>query len=105
MPKQKTTPRKPVHCSFCGKDSMLVQVLVESRTGAHICERCTDVCKQIADSKVGGTSGVHVTRKLPTEVARDTIALLRQMRDEQVLTDDDYKGRCAKIIDELASAA
>jgi len=77
---------------------MAVQVLIESRTGTHICERCTDVCKQIADSKAGGTSGVHVTRKLPTEVASDTIALLRQIRDEQVLTDEDYKARSGFLL-------
>lgn len=104
MSKQKTASRKSVKCSFCGKEPAAVQVLIASRTGAHICERCTDICKQIADSKVGGTSGVQVMRKLPTEIGRDTIALLRQMKDEQVLSDEDYKGKCLKIIEELTSA-
>jgi ATP-dependent protease Clp ATPase subunit len=98
--KAKALPKR-VHCSFCERDSAAVQVLVASQSGAHICERCTDVCKQIADSKVGGTSGLTVVRKMPVEVARETIALLRQMKDEQVLSADDYKRRCLQLIEDV----
>lgn len=103
--KKKTTPAlsKEVHCAFCGKEVALVQVLIASQEGVHICEKCIDVAKQIADSKVGGTSGLTVVaRKMPTEIARDTISILRQMRDESVLTDEDYKKHCMRLIEQIA---
>jgi ATP-dependent protease Clp ATPase subunit len=99
--KKAKTP-KTARCAFCGKEAALVQILIASQEGVHICEKCIDVAKQIADSKVGGTSGLHVIRKMPSEVARDTIALLRQMKDESVLTEEEYKKRCMQLIDQIA---
>ena len=98
--------QKKPKCSFCGRESASVQVLVVSSSeGVYICERCVDVAKQIADSKVGGTSGLSVIRKTPTEVARDTISLLRQMRDENVLSGEDYERRCLRLINQVAPDA
>ncbi len=104
MARKVNAPAKWVHCSFCGRDSAAVQVLVAAQSGAHICERCTDVCKQIADSKVGGTSGLTIVRKMPVEVARETFALLRQMKDEQVISEEDYKRRCLQLIEDMVPA-
>jgi hypothetical protein len=41
---------------------------------------------------------------MPVEVARETIALLRQMKDEQVLSADDYKRRCLQLIEDMVPA-
>jgi ATP-dependent protease Clp ATPase subunit len=102
-PNREAVPKEPIQCSFCGKRAAAVQVLVASRTGTHICERCIEVCKKTADGYVNGTSGLMVRRKLPSEIARDTVELLREMRDEQIITAEDYKSKCLKIIEELTS--
>lgn len=104
IPRQKIALKEPIQCSFCGKQAASVQVLVASRTGAHICERCIDVCRKTADGYLDGTSSLTVRRKLPAEVAREAIELLREMRDEQVVTDKDYKAKCLKIIEGLTGA-
>lgn len=42
---EKTTASKPLHCSFCGKDSTAVKALIAG-PAVFICDECVAICNQ-----------------------------------------------------------
>jgi ATP-dependent Clp protease ATP-binding subunit ClpX len=47
MPRKNNNDQDRVVCSFCGRSREEVPHMIASRSGAHICAECVDVCEQM----------------------------------------------------------
>ena len=54
MAHNKTTPRVPYRCSFCGKSQTQVQRLIAGPGGAFICNECINLCREIMEEEQAG---------------------------------------------------
>ena len=76
-------------CSFCGRDERKVSFLIPSPSGACICDRCVESCKEIIDEYTEET--VHLEN---AELTYETLPKPMQIKaslDEYVIGQDDAK--------------
>lgn len=80
----KTEDRKPLRCSFCGKNEDQVRKLIAGPGNVYICDECVDICSEIIEEEfdeVNMDDGINLLK--PIEI--------KESLDQYVIGQEDAK--------------
>ncbi len=86
-------------CSFCGKLHTEVQKLIAG-PGVYICDSCVNVCKGILAKEFSGGRN-RSNKLLNAKEIKDRLDLLRELRDDKIITEKDFSARAKRLAEQL----
>jgi len=91
-----------IQCSFCGRPPAKVKKLISGPPGVYICDSCIHVCKEILHKALAEDAGIKGVidgedKKMGTQELRERLALLRELRDDKAISDEDYQNRVKQL--------
>ena len=108
-----------IECAFCGNSPAEVTKLIAG-DGVYICDSCINICKTILDKQLAddrrngidtspqgahkGSQARHVADSrgtLSAQEIKERLALLRQLRDDETITKEDYQLRARELFDRI----
>jgi len=94
-------PRKRiVTCNFCGLSQKEVKKIIAGPASIHICDRCVSVCAAI----IARVDNRPITPPLPPVLAKPVddaskiLFFLRELKKENVITDDEYRVKARLLV-------